>query len=892
MKILSFLFLLFTVYNVNSQTAPEIFPYPKMYLFDNTQASSMTINAVISSPNSDFSKFSKRIQTIVKETRNEDIQIQPFQDYFPNYGIYIGLASDSFYMKSIKNFNPRYIEPVKKDGYSIDINEFAIVIIGQSEEGIASAIKSLQQILLAPPPSLNTFVWDYSDFPERWVFSQHNLRGQGAVKTIKAISDSLDKFKINGFSNHDFKLNRLKSEIPIYFRNLDTIVRYWNDRSIKPIPGVANFGWSEGLLSNNPHLAEGVLTRVKCIVEGDSLRILPVQNVWLTNSGFELVTGNGDFAGWSFYDGAGLSTFRDLQEKHSGTSSARCTNFTAGNTSGNCRFNKLLQCEPYRQYTMTAWFKTDNFKADEVRLLALAGTRALTYTSFSIPSTSQGWQKIEVAFNTLENTQMNIYLGVWGGKQGTIWFDDFEIKEAGFMNILRRNGTPVTLRNLTKATIPVEGKDLDSIIDPTVSTSLGNYGPLHTVRSPRLKGGSSISNGDSIFVEYFHPFTAVSDNNYSGSTMACVSEPEVDLFIEDQFQRVDSLFQKPDWFFFQHDEIRNMNRDSSCLHTKKSPSMLLSDNINRCSSARLAVNSKGRSIVWSDMIDSLHNARNNYYLINGDLRGVWSLIDPKPVVMNWNNTLKKESSENFENLGFKQMASSYYDVGNTSTLRDWRIMMEGNESFEGAMYTTWNSDYRFLKAFGYYYWGAGPNFHNPTVELCSKNDSLNATIEILSDPFDSKDSIVSVSIVLSTTDVSAEFPLSKKNKGVYEIKNQAYKTDSRWTNKEIDYYFLATNVQGITNKSCIFNTCPIVTSVHQFSTESPKIISFPNSIKVTSQEKGEVKIVDILGKLVVSFTHPGFGEQIYSTASLQFGTYLSVFSTSKGITTVLPFIHR
>lgn len=891
MKLLLGIQLFVATLFVTAQQLPPIFPYPKMYVVDTSSgAIPSNFGAIVNGSSQDLSAYTSRIQKSIKTFKGQDVPIISYQTHFPNFGIYIGMSRDDKFVESFPKSKILTVEPPYKNGYIISIHSDAIVIIGDNEDGLAAAIQSFQQLLTSQSSLPSCLIWDYPDYPERWIFSQHNLRGQGAVRTIKSLTDTIEKYRLNGFSNHDFKLNRLPYEIPIYFRNIDTITNYWNERFVKAIPGVANFGWSEGILSNNPHLAEGVLTRVNCVVEGDSLRVIPVSTVSLPNGGFELVNANTQFSGWSFYDGAGVSTFQDFNEKLSGASSVRCTNFVAGNPSGNCRFNRQVQCQPHRQYVMSAWFKTENFAGSEVRLLALAGNRALTYTAFSIPTTSQDWQKIEVTFNTLENTQINLYLGVWGGDKGKIWFDDFEIREAGFMNILRRKGTPVTIRNLTKGTIPKEGLDLDSIIDPFVSANLGNYGPSHFVRSPRLKNGSSISNGDTVFVEYFHPFTAVSDNQYSGSTMICVSEPEVSSIVEKQFEDVDSLFHSPEWFFFQHDEIRNMNRDSACLHAKKSPAVLLAGNINLCSTLRTSVNQNGRSVIWSDMIDSLHNATNNYYLINGDLRGIWNLVDPKPVIMNWNGSLKKESSDKFAELGFKQIASAYYDVGNTSTIRDWRMTMETNESFEGAMYTTWNGDYRFLRAFSYYVWGAGPNFMKPEVDVCGNHAT--ARVSILSDPYDNRDSIRSASIVIYNDKDTVEFPLIKLGDGSFVITNQLYKTNPQWNGTAIYYYFTARNQQGITNKSNVFVACPVTTSIIEGLIAQTTMAVTNQRVTVSSNEIGEVRIIDILGKNVHMFQHLGDGEQFYDLSGLQFGTYLSVFSTQKGVSSVVPFIHR
>jgi hypothetical protein len=290
------------------------------------------------------------------------------------------------------------------------------------------------------------------------------------------------------------------------------------------------------------------------------------------------------------------------------------------------------------------------------------------------------------------------------------------------------------------------------------------------------------------------------------------------------------------------------------------------------------------------MIDSLHNATNNYYLINGDLRGIWNLVDPKPVIMNWNGSLKKESSDKFADLGFKQIASAYYDVGNTSTIRDWRMTMETNDSYEGAMYTTWNGDYRFLRAFSYYFWGAGPNFLQPEVDVCG--NTATARVSILSDPYDNRDSIKFASIVIYNDKDTAEFPLMKLGGGSFGITNQLYKTNPQWNGTTIYYYFTATNQQGITNKSNVFVACPVTSSIDYASVYKTIMLVANQTVTISSNEIGEVRIVDILGKNILMFQHYGNGEQSYDLRGLQFGTYLSVFSTKKGVNSVVPFIHR
>ena len=49
--------------------------------------------------------------------------------------------------------------------------------------------------------------------------------------------------------------------------------------------------------------------------------------------------------------------------------------------------------------------------------------------------------------NSLDYDNINLYAGVWGGKAGKFWLDDFSIEEVGPINVLRRPGTPVTVKS-------------------------------------------------------------------------------------------------------------------------------------------------------------------------------------------------------------------------------------------------------------------------------------------------------------------------------------------------------------------------------------------------------------------------------------------------------------
>ena len=310
--------------------------------------------------------------------------------------------------------------------------------------------------------------------------------------------------------------------------------------------------------------------------------------------------------------------------------------------------------------------------------------------------------------------------------------------------MLRRGGCPLSVVNKNNAQIYTEGTDYLKVVDPWVDSHKDSYFPCHTPPTFKRITTGAIKNGDSVIIKYYHPFAAVSDNSGNGSVMACVSEDTLYKILGDQITRVNDLYH-PAKFFMEHDEIRNMNHDKICTDRHISPASQLADNITRCHDLITSTSNNADILMWSDMVDSLHNAKNNYYLINGDLRGDWNSIPKDITIVNWNGGYAKPSLQFFEHYGFKQISSPYYDVGNTSTIRSWRIAQEGVQNVRGMMYTTWNNDYNFIRPFAYYTWGAGPNIiHKPLDTSILSTNNFQVSANVIADPFDKNDAITTV----------------------------------------------------------------------------------------------------------------------------------------------------
>lgn len=757
------LLFLFTIGFAHAQVSllPTLHPYPKA-AFAREGFFPVNYSTVIVAPeNPGFvtTNAIKYLQQIVKEYMGFTVPVVGPSTTHDGPMILIGTRSASPQLAAkLAAATPRGEMAPDSGGYVLDITSDLAIIAGTDPSGIFNGVSTFAQLMI--PGDVTAFVqcvhiWDYPDYPIRWVFSQHNLRGPGQLAALRTIQDTMAFYKLNGIQQNDFKYNLLDQQPRNYFDSAYAFLLKSFETNTEIIPGVAPIGYSEGILWHNPNLAEGFPARARYVIEGDTGRLIPDPRVTLPNGGFENLNASQKFTGWSFYDEGAVTPDKTIF--HSGTTSARCSNFVAGNSAGNCRFNRRVDCDPHRAYLMSAWLKTEDLVCDQVQLLAIGvddnnNSRVLTFTAFNIPRTTD-WMKVETVFNTLGYNHVLLYAGVWGGRSGTIWWDDFTIQDAGLTNVLRREGAPLHIKKSGSGTEYIEGIDFAPVVDSIMLKNGGSY-PYHRPPTLRRRTAGAMKNGDTVDVSWFHPMTTVVDERGYGSTMVCVSEDTLYTILKDQISRVDTLYGAKR-LFMGHDEIRSMNWDSSCQERHLTPAQLLADNVKRTLAIIEGTHRGAQAFVWSDMFDSLHNAYNNYYLINGDLTGVWDLIPRSTVIVNWNGGKKKESIQRFSRLGFPQITSPYYDVRSTSNMRAWRLAMEGTDQMLGMMYTTWSQDYTYLKPFAYYAWGAGPYvIHTPldTTVLPStpgSEGSVCFSMRVVGDPYDPTDSITDVKVFLT-----------------------------------------------------------------------------------------------------------------------------------------------
>ena len=78
--------------------------------------------------------------------------------------------------------------------------------------------------------------------------------------------------------------------------------------------------------------------------------------------------------------------------------------------------------------------------------------RQLTFQEAGLQP-NQDWKRLEVVFNSLDQKEANLYVGLWGQGPGTLWVDDLQLEELPLVNVLRRPGCPLTIKSADGRTV-------------------------------------------------------------------------------------------------------------------------------------------------------------------------------------------------------------------------------------------------------------------------------------------------------------------------------------------------------------------------------------------------------------------------------------------------------
>jgi hypothetical protein len=537
-------------------------------------------------------------------------------------------------------------------------------------------------------------------FRERWVYCSTNLLVDQNVDQVISLIERAAKSGYTGLMLADYKFQILdRMGETGYFRNAERVKAAAARAKLEIIPAVFSIGYSNGILAHDPNLAEGILaSAVPHRVRQGRLVLEPLPDARIRNGDFEQAERD-RFPGFTFQDDPGRSTHADSAVVHSGKGSCRIEAGRNKDGGGNVRVMEHVRVRSHACYRLSCWVKTKELSVPgSFHLLALGGKspgRSLTFQEGGVEPT-QDWKPLDVVFNTLDQSEVNLYCGIWGDGSGTVWIDDLRLDELSLVNVLRRKGCPLAVTSADGKTSYVEGRDFEPVADAKLGQVpyAGEFEYEHDGPQVRLTSRSRIKEGQRLLVSWYHPILT-----HGSQIMCCLSDPKVETILRDQARRVTTLFH-PRTFFMSHDEIRMANWCRACLDRKLTPGKLLAENVRQCAAILKQVNPRARLVVWSDMFDPNHNAVDQYYLVNGSLKGSWDGLAREVVIANWNSGKARESLRWFAARGHRQIIAGYYDADDLSELQRWKTAAAGVEGVFGFMYTTWQAKFGLLERYG------------------------------------------------------------------------------------------------------------------------------------------------------------------------------------------------
>ena len=518
-----------------------------------------------------------------------------------------------------------------------------------------------------------------------WVFGW-NLGQDGDVPVIAQL---LDTAATNGLNGAVFSagLDSLSTQPPEYFRRLKEVKEACDRNRLELIPAVFSVGYGGAILGHNRQLAEGLpVSDAPCVVHNLEARLAPDPDVRIVNGDFEAFTGP-RFAAFAFHDQPGTISFVDTQVTHGGRAALRLEHFTA-NPHGHGRVEQRVSVRPHRCYRVSLWVKTEGLKpASAFQILALVDNRELSPRSFKLPATTD-WRKLTLLVNSGTHRSISLYAGVWGGKEGTLWLDDWTLEEVGPLNVLRRPGTPVTVRSEDGSVTYTEGRDFAPLADP----GFNFYNVDREAPPLRLLPGGRIVEGQRLRVSWFHPMVV-----HDSQVTVCMAEPELYAIWEREAKLLaDTLH--PRRILLNMDEVRMGGTCQACQG--RNMGELLGACITRQVEILRRFNPGAQIYIWSDMLDPHHNAHGDYYLVQGSFAESWKHV-PKDLIMAvWGGEPREKSLRFFEQEGFPTLIACYYDADDLKDVKGWLDLVREPTQVRGFMYTPWLKKYGLLPAFG------------------------------------------------------------------------------------------------------------------------------------------------------------------------------------------------
>ena len=528
--------------------------------------------------------------------------------------------------------------------------------------------------------------------PVYWFHVMTNINNDEATQKVYALMERAAKAGYTGISLFDSRFLMKEFQTPEYIAKVKKFRQKASELHLAIAGCMAPLGYGEEMLHYDINLVEGMPVRNAVFVAKEGKLVPFDPDVHLTNGNFENWKGDAP-ANWDI-DDAGKNAFKDETVKYNDKPSLR-TQEIGNSPYKHSRLIQQFKVQPWHNYHLSVMVKTDHCTNRDIRIMPLS-KNPLNWSPLPIKETMD-WTRLHITFNSQDNTTAGIYMGTWDGRAGKMWWADVQIEPAGFVNIIRRENLPLTITSEDGKTTFEEGKDFGKIVDPGLSPSISGWHQPPVVAIP---AGSKIKDGQKVLASFNHAITNFTSNNAA----ICMSEPKTYEAIKEQVRFLKENLQ-PDFYFMQHDEIRQCGFDDPCAKRNLTCGQILADNIAKCCKIIEEGDPGKPMVVWNDMFDPFHNAKKfeddgktpfAMYINKGDgpWWESWKGMPKNLGVVNWNNGNVK-SVKFFDGEHHQQILSH----DDPAKLAQWLDETADCNGVVGIMYTTWEDNWGPLEKY-------------------------------------------------------------------------------------------------------------------------------------------------------------------------------------------------
>ena len=536
----------------------------------------------------------------------------------------------------------------------------------------------------------------------RFVYAFGNvLDHASSVERLRGIAKTCGEHGINGIMLSG-QFDRLEMKSPEYFMRLKEVEKFCNDNDVELIPALMSVAWGDAIYVHDKNMAAGLPVKDALYLVKDAQATLAADPpVGMINGGFENYKGK-KIEGFVLGDKAEKLVSIDKKGFKEGRSSLR-VEIDDNYPEETPVISQWVTVSPYRCYRVTYWLKMDSHNNRwGVFPLIVRGTdaRHLHYALPEWPPDGE-WHKVVLGFNSVNYDKVEIAISSPMGNKAKFQVDDISLEEIGLVNVLRRPGTPVTVRGEENGMVYEEGRDYFRIEDPDMNLPFDNAYPHRNYRFDhegppvRLMIGSRIAEGERLRVSYFHPMSV-----YHGQVTLCMSEPKVYELWREKVRLLHQVL-APNKYLLNMDEIRAGNTCAACKARGMTMAQIVGDCVHKQVEIIRSFNPKAEIFIWGDMFDPNHNAGvregDKYFYVDGNYMGSWNYIPKDLIIINWWRNVAEKSLAHFSGLGFRTMASSAVDPDDAEI---WLKTLEKTPGACGMMCASWDNNYEKLGAFG------------------------------------------------------------------------------------------------------------------------------------------------------------------------------------------------